>query len=193
MKCNSRIGLFGGSFDPVHIGHIELARAAREEFDLDKVIFIPAKQPPHKLVKHLSSAAARLKMLKAALKPFNDFTISRYELGRKPTTYTYQTAAHFKKLYPCSELFFIIGTDSLVELDTWKEIGRLVKEVRFIAGKRPGIKTGGRYCGSVKLLKKKLPGVSSSKVRELSASGRSLRGFVPAPVEKVLRKSRLYG
>ena len=188
-----KIGLFGGSFDPVHAGHIALAAAARDELGLDKVIFIPAKRPPHKLNKQLSPAPARFEMLKAALKPHKKFSVSRYELDRKPVTYTYQTAAHFKKLYPGAELFFVIGADSLAELATWKKIGRLVREVRFAAGRRPGVKPRGRFLRSVKLLKKKLPGVSSSLVRELAAAGKPLKGLVPASVEKIIRKTGVYG
>ena len=139
MTKKLRIGLFGGSFDPVHIGHVALARSARKEFKLDKVIFIPAKVPPHKLQKRLTPANVRLKMLSAAIKPYKKFLISRYEIDRKPPTYTYQTVAHFKRFYPGSKLFFIIGMDSFVELKTWKKIDTLMGQLQFIAGKRHGV------------------------------------------------------
>lgn len=194
MAKQLRIGLFGGSFDPVHLGHIKLSLAAREELKLDKVIFIPAKLPPHKLNKHLSPAKFRTQMLSAAIKPYKFFALSRYELDRKATTYTYQTVARFKKLYPGAALFFIIGTDSLAELRTWKKIGKLASELQFVAGRRPGVSCkGSPFLGSAKLLKKKLPGVSSSRIRVLAASGRSLKRLVPAPVEIIIQKNGIYG
>ncbi len=194
MKCNLRIGLFGGSFDPVHNGHIGLAKAARDEFRLDKVIFIPAKCPPHKLKKNLAPAGVRLKMLSAAVKPYKYFAISRYETGRKPATYTYQTVGHFKKLYPGAKLFFIIGMDSLAELKTWKNIGRLTKQLVFIAGKRRGIKVPAKRSagGYVKFLRGKIPAVSSTQIRGLASKGMPLKGLVAAQVAKIISGNGVY-
>lgn len=189
-----RIGLFGGSFDPVHLGHLELAKAAKDEYKLDKIFFIPAKFPPHKLNKKLLSPAKRLGFLSAALKPFKAFKISRYELERGSTTYTYITAAHFKKRFPGAELFFIIGGDSLAELATWKSIGKLAKTLKFIVGKRPGISLDQDfpYRDSVLFVKKKMPCVSSTEIRRLAGLGRPLKGFVPASVEKLILKNGIY-
>jgi nicotinate-nucleotide adenylyltransferase len=194
MKCNLRIGLFGGSFDPVHTGHIGLAKAARDEFKLDKVVFIPAKHPPHKLKKHLAPAGIRLKMLAAAVKPYKDFAVSRYELRRKPPTYTFQTAAYFKRLYPGSKLFFIIGMDSLAELKTWKKIGSLTKQLLFLTGKRKGAKATGQgpVDSSVRILKSRLPAVSSTQIRRLVSEGKPIKGLVPPGIEKILLDSRIY-
>jgi nicotinate-nucleotide adenylyltransferase len=194
MKSELRIGLFGGSFDPVHLGHIELARTAKDELGLDKVIFIPAWIPPHKLEKQLAGARFRIKMLSEALKPHKGFSISRFETGRKNTTYTYQTVAHFKKLYPRAKLFFIIGMDSLKELKTWKNIDSLAGELTFAAGKRRGVKIPlkPRCAGPVAMLKKAIPGVSSTRVRALAAEGRPLKGLVPEKVEKLIKEKGIY-
>src|SRR3989339_776506 len=110
-----RLGLFGGSFDPVHCGHMELARAARGECGLDRVFFIPALRPPHKKGRALTDARHRLAMLRLAVRPYPAFSISAFELNRKTTTYTYRTLEYFRARYPGAELFFILGSDSLSE------------------------------------------------------------------------------
>jgi len=191
---NLRIGLFGGSFDPVHLGHIKLALAAKNEYKLDRIFFIPAKCPPHKLNKKLLAAAKRLRLLSLALKPFKSFSISRYELNKKSVTYTYQTAAYFRKLYPCAEMFFIIGGDSLVELKTWKKADRLAETVGFLAGKRAGVKIPADipFKDSVLFIKHKLPSVSSSCIRALAAMNKPLKGLVPEAVGKAIAKNRIY-
>lgn len=189
-----KIGLFGGSFDPVHNGHIKLAKAALKELRLDTVIFIPAKYPPHKLNKKLLPAATRLKLLSIALKPYNNFTISRYELARKSVTFTFRTVSHFRKLYPSAELFFIIGGDSLAELKTWKNAEKLAETIRFLVGKRPGIKIPAPvpFKDSVLFIKQKLPEVSSSCVRARAALNQSLKRLVPFEVEKEIFSKGIY-
>lgn len=188
------IGLFGGSFDPVHNGHIALAKAAMAEFNLDKVIFIPAKNPPHKQKKQPAPAAIRIKMLSAAVKPYKRFSISRYESGRARTTYTYQTAAHFKKIFPKTKLFFIIGADSLVELRSWKNIKKLARTLKFIAAGRQGVKLRKTvpFKRSVEFLTSKIPAVSSSQVRGLALLGKSIKKLVPAPVGKIILANGIY-
>lgn len=194
MRSNLRIGLFGGSFDPVHFGHLELAQAAKDEYKLDKIVFIPAKYPPHKLNKKLLPAAKRLRLLSAALKPFQSFKISRFELKKKSTTYTYQTAAYFRELYPNAELFFIIGGDSLAEIKTWKNIARLAREVKFIVGRRKGARIPSPlpYKNSVLSLKYNIKGVSSTEIRRLAARKARLKGLVPGPVENTIIKNGWY-
>ena len=194
MKRNLRIGLFGGSFDPVHNGHIALAKAAKTGFDLDKVIFIPAKNPPHKQTKQPAPAGIRMKILSAAVKPYKFFSISRYELERPATTYTYQTAEHFKMLFPRAKLFFIIGADSLVELKSWKNIKRLAGMLTFIASGRHGVSIPQAlpFKNSVEFLTSKIPAVSSSQVRASAALGKSIKKLVPTPVEKIILANGIY-
>lgn len=194
MRKELKIGLFGGSFDPVHNAHLKLAQAAMKELGLGKVIFIPAKYPPHKLGKKLAPAARRVRMLSAALKGCPHFTISRLELNKNRPAYTYQTAAVFKKMFPKAKLYFIIGTDSFVELNTWKNIDKLLETIQFVSGKRPGVKPKRRapYADRVKMLKAKLPAVSSTQVRKLASEGKTLKGLVPAAVEKIINNCGLY-
>ncbi len=188
-----RIGLFGGSFDPVHSGHLQLARAALSEFRLDRIIFIPARQPPHKQQRKMTAVAHRCAMLSLALRPYRSFRVSKYELNRPSTTYTYQTLRYFHRRFPRAELFFIIGSDSLAELHAWKRSGLLAKLSVFIAGKRPDAPAG-KYLfpGDVRFLKKPIRRVSSSDIRERGAKGRSLKGLVPEAVRKYILKQKLY-
>jgi nicotinate-nucleotide adenylyltransferase len=194
FKRNLRIGLFGGSFDPVHVGHLELACAAKSEYQLDKIFFIPAKHPPHKLGKVLLPPAQRLKLLSLALKPYKNFIISRYELNRKDVTFSYQTADYFRSRFPSAEIYFIIGGDSLAELKTWKNAARLAATVKLLAGKRAGVKVPKRipFKNSVFFLKKALPKVSSTTIRELAAAHKPISGLVSKSVEAAILKTRIY-
>ena len=194
MKRNLRIGLFGGSFDPVHSGHMALAAAAKRELKLDRVVFIPARIPPHKLSKHPAPGRIRFNMLRAALKKHPGFSVSRYELDRKPPTFTFQTAARFEKLYPRARLFFIIGADSLLELGTWKNIKKLVRRVQFATAGRRGVKITAKtpFYDSVIMLKNIPPLVSSSRIRELAGRGEPLKGLVPPVIERIIRKGHVY-
>lgn len=193
MKTVSRIGLFGGSFDPVHRGHIALARMAAHELELDEVIFIPAKKPPHKLSKQLAPARHRASMLKAAIAAYPKFSISDFELKRPSTTFTYQTVEYFKKKFPGSQLFFIIGTDSLADLATWKRIGHLMELCVFVAGKRPGAAAkNAPHAGKVLFLSKAAPAISSTEIRGLAAAGHSLAGLVSPSVAGYIHRNGLY-
>lgn len=193
MKTVSKIGLFGGSFDPVHRGHIALARMAARELALDEVIFIPAKQPPHKLSKQLAPARHRAAMLKTALAAYPKFSISSFELRRPSTTFTYQTVEYFKKRFPRSQLFFIIGTDSLADLATWKRISHLLELCVFVAGKRPGAAAKNAiYAHSVRFLKKAAPAISSTDIRARVAANKSLAGLVSPNVASYIRSRGLY-
>ncbi|MBN1823454.1 MAG: nicotinate (nicotinamide) nucleotide adenylyltransferase [Endomicrobiales bacterium] len=194
MKNVKNIGLFGGSFDPVHRGHTALALAAMKEYGLDRVVFIPAKIPPHRNRKKLTAPANRLKMLTLALRPFRRFSIDRYELNRKGTTYTYQTVSHFRSKYPKCDIFFIIGSDSLIELGTWKRIDRILDSCTFITGRRKGVKVPDRcrYAGRVKFIKKAMPAVSSTGIRQSIRKGRSPAAAVAAPVGRYIAAKGLY-
>jgi len=193
MAGKLRLGLFGGSFDPVHNGHMQLAVAAQKECALNKVIFIPAWQPPHK-ARTLAPAKDRVKMLKLAIAPYPDFRISGFELKRKKTTFTYQTVEHFHSLYPAAKLFFLLGTDSLAELGTWKNIDILASLCTFIAGKRKGVslKKPASLAPAVHILRKPIAPVSSTQIREYVIRGRPIKGLVPQPVYEYILHHGLY-
>ena len=189
-----RIGLFGGSFDPIHNAHLKLALYAKKEFRLDRIIFVPARVPPHKKHKELAKAGDRIKMIGAAIRPYPVMRVSTYETDRKTTTYSYQTARYFRKKYPGAELFFLIGSDSLNELKTWRNIEGLAKLCRFIVAKRKGylLDKKNKYLGPALFIKKQIENVSATKARSLAKKGSSLKRFLPRPVEKYIVKRKLY-
>ena len=115
-----RIGVFGGSFDPVHIEHVRMAESAIECLHLDKLFVMPAATPPHKKAKKLSLDEDRLAMCRLAFSSIEKAEVSNYEIERGGTSYTYLTCQHFKKLYPSAEIFWLVGTDMLRNFPTWK-------------------------------------------------------------------------
>lgn len=194
MTEHLKLGLFGGSFDPIHNGHIKLALLAKKQFNLNKIIFIPAKQPPHKKDKRLTPASRRLEMLSIGLKRYSHFEISRYEIDRKAATYTFQTVSHFKNLYRDAELLFLLGSDSLKELHTWKKTNLLLSLCTLIIGKRKGINLSGISFPkkSVRFIRQVLPDISSTDIRAMIKSGKSVSGLLPKQVEKYIMCNGLY-
>ena len=134
-----RIGIFGGTFNPVHNGHLALCKESKQRLKLEKIIFVPAYIPPHKDSKGIIDAEERYQMLELAIGQEEGFEISRYEIDRKEKVYSINTIAHFKALYSDSaELFFLTGSDSLKGLKSWKDIDKLLKLCRFAVFSRPG-------------------------------------------------------
>jgi nicotinate-nucleotide adenylyltransferase len=134
----NRIGILGGTFNPVHMGHLILAQDALEQFELSKVVFMPCACPPHKSVRDLIPAEHRAAMLEAAIEGDLRFQVSRDEIERDGISYTIDTARAMKLQYPESEIVFVIGSDSLMELHLWKEINALLEVCRFVTLTRPG-------------------------------------------------------
>jgi nicotinate-nucleotide adenylyltransferase len=133
-----RIGLFGGTFNPVHIGHLRAALEVKEGFDLDQVILIPAALPPHKMPGDVADAADRLHMLNQALEDSPGLTISDVELKRSGPSYTIDTVQHFKHTLPDqSRIYLIMGMDAFLEIDTWKSYDELLLQIPFIIINRP--------------------------------------------------------
>lgn len=133
-----RIGLFGGTFDPIHIGHLRAATEVKQGFDLDQIVFIPAALPPHKTQGAVSSAADRLQMIEIALRGNSGFIVSDVELKRSGPSYSIDTINHFKTTTPKDTgIFFISGLDAFLEIDTWKSYTELLNQVSFIVTARP--------------------------------------------------------
>jgi len=169
MKREQRIGIFGGSFDPVHLGHIKLALSAKREYNLDKVIFVPAYRPPHKKDKKLLPGRFRVKMLSLALKDFPFFCVDKYELNRRTVTYTYNTIEYFRRKYRGDSLYFIAGSDSLAEFRSWKNPEMILRNAELLVGRRKGAprhKVLSGYLPGVHFLKSGLPDVSSTGIRK---------------------------
>ena len=134
-----KIGLFGGTFNPIHLGHLTVAREVKEGFDLDKIWFIPAAVPPHKEMKNLAKAMDRLEMIRIAISGNPDFSVSDVELKRSGPSYTIDTVDYFKTILPKeTRLFFIVGIDAFIDIEIWKSFRELFQVIPFIVMSRPG-------------------------------------------------------
>ena len=139
-KDKRQIGILGGSFDPVHMGHLGLAQETYEKFGLNQVLFIPVFQSPHKPRVPLASANHRLAMLRLALKGNACFSISDMEMRREEISYTIDTLNHLEIKFPNSEFFLIIGHDNLLDLDSWKDSRKIMERCHILVASRPSSK-----------------------------------------------------
>jgi len=187
-----RIGVLGGTFNPIHIGHLAVAQMALERMHLTKVVFVPAYIPPHKNPGVVASAKHRYEMVKLAIEGNAAFEISDFEINKKGKSYTVDTMKYFYEFYPKdTKLFFIIGGDALGELRTWRYIDDILKIAEFIVVNRPGyVKKG----GDVKHHSVIMPGIdiSSSYVRMRLFQKRTIRYFVPDQVLDYISQNHLY-
>jgi nicotinate-nucleotide adenylyltransferase len=198
-----RLGILGGTFNPVHHGHLVLASNAVEVLDLDRLILIPCLLPPHKTCAALAPANHRRAMLESAIEGSLVLEVSGVELERGGHSYSIDTVRHLQTAYPGAELFFIIGTDSLPELHLWKDIHDLLELCTFVPFGRPTFDAEAMTEDDLKLgawgsrlLGRVQPGcameISSSDIRHRVAEGMSIRYLVPGGVEMYIVEHRLY-
>ncbi len=199
----AKIGIMGGTFDPIHYGHLLLGKQAREEYKLDQVWYMPSGQPPHKRGRELSSAADRCAMVRLALSGEPGLVLSEFETSRNGTTYTADTLALLKKSYPAHEFFFILGADSLYEIEGWYHPERIFSSVRLLATEREYVKKERTLDGQISYLHEKFGGsieklhcremhVSSSFLREAVRQGKCIGEYVPAGVAEYIASHHLY-
>ena len=199
-----RIGLLGGTFDPIHMGHLLLAVHSYEELDLDRVIFIPARMPPHK-GQPTVNAEQRLEMVRLAVGNDERFLVCACELSRTSTSYTIDTVRELQKsLGSDTKLFWLIGSDMLEDLPSWREVNELVDMVDVVVVQRAGQAVADfsvlRPSLTVEQISRirahafnvSLIDISSTMVRERIAQGLSLRYFLPESVEKYISENKLY-
>jgi len=190
-----KTGLFGGTFNPVHYGHLINAQAVKEFFNLDSILFIPSKYPVHKDLAGEITSEDRYKMIKLAVKDNSSFDISRVEIDRKDDSFFIITIRQLTGQYPDAEFFLILGMDAFNELDKWKDYKEIVKLVSVIVMKRPGSgPVNKNITGEGKILFIDNPdiGISSSVIRENIRNGKSVKYLVPPEVEKYIIKRGLY-
>lgn len=187
-----KIGIMGGSFDPVHLGHLDMAQKCMEEFSLDKIMFLPSGDPPHK--KNVTDKEIRIEMLSSAIKDFENFYLSRMEVDRSGKTYTYHTAMSLQE--SGNDYFFIIGGDSLNTLHKWYKAEELFKIMKFIVVDRQHIDEDGTVAEKMgaELYYSKHTGldISSTLIRERVKKNQSIDAFVPENVLEIIKKYGLY-
>ena len=186
-----KIGLLGGTFNPVHIGHLILAEEAREKLGLDKIIFIPTALPPHKDNLNIAPAKDRLKMLKLAVASNKHFAVSDVEIKRKGRSYTIDTLKELKRKYSHDELYFIIGSDLLKYLKEWKDLSEILKMVEFVAATRPGYPLE-QIPGYITTLAIRAVDVSGFEVRQCVAANKSFGYLVTDKVFDYIKRRKLY-
>jgi nicotinate-nucleotide adenylyltransferase len=198
-----RIGIMGGTFNPGHKGHLALAKAAKEEFALDKIIFIPSGTPPHKALGNVIDKNERYKMVKLAVKGFRSYSVSRIELERPGYSYAIDTFRVLKKRSgKKAKLFYIMGLDSINEILEWKKPLELFQLCEFIVGTRPGAKLRAfrrlvkfpplrKEADKIHLMELK-ENVSASEIRERLKAGQPVGRFLAKAVEKYIEKKGLY-
>jgi nicotinate-nucleotide adenylyltransferase len=218
MKQIMRIGIFGGTFDPIHRGHLRAAAAVRSRFKLDRVFFVPSNTPPHKRRPDMAPAADRLAMVKSAVRGRRGFEASAVEVRSPRTSYSIYTLTKIRKVFPGARLFFILGADAFLEIKTWREWRRVLDRCVFIVMTRPGSSLRAarkalesEYRGRMAAVRKTtdvdaliragrtilfsridaLP-VSSTEIRRRVREGRPIGGLVPNGVAARIRSGKLY-
>lgn len=198
----NKIGIIGGTFDPIHNGHLIIAENSRKTFNLDKVIFMPAGIPPHKRDKDISSNLHRYNMTLLAINSNQYFLISDLELKKEGISFTIDTIKYLKSIYDDTDIYFILGSDSLFQIDKWKDYEELLTLCHFVVAKRPSYnnqelenevdKLNSLYNSSIHIVEGPVLEVSSSDIRERVRRGDSISYLVPRSVEEYIYKHGLY-
>src|SRR5687767_7475516 len=189
----NRIALFGGSFDPVHNGHLLVALAAMEELSLERIFFVPAAQSPFKPETKPAPPELRLRMLRLALAGQPRYEVDAQEIRRGGTSYTIDTVRNYRSRFPKAELFYLIGADHIPQLHKWRAADELAAAVEFVAIPRPGEAAPAAPAGfRVRALRGFPLGLSSSQIGERVRAGKTIDQLVPPAVAETIRNSRLY-
>jgi nicotinate-nucleotide adenylyltransferase len=213
-----KIGLLGGTFNPIHSGHLKAAEIILDKIGLEKILFIPSYVPPHKVLTDMAAPYHRLNMVKLAIAGNPVFEASSLEIDAEETSYSIITLGKIRNRYPYSTIFFIVGIDAFLEIKTWKEYKKVLKQCSFIVISRPGyhleeaIKVlEGKYCRNIYeyqddqklqdaaeikngIILFRIPAldVSSTDIRRRLAAKEMITGLVPEPVQAYIQKHRLY-
>lgn len=201
-EAKKKVGIMGGTFDPIHMGHLILAERAYDKFNLDKVLIMPTGNPPHKANQANTGAKQRAKMSKLAIKDNHYFELSLLEIRRKGYTYTYETLEALKRKNKDTEYYFIMGVDSLFSLDKWREPERICKNCIIVVAARNHVATSelkdrikyleDRYDATIYCLDTPTIDIASHNIRSMVGKKKSIRYFVPREVEKYIYKHGLY-
>jgi nicotinate-nucleotide adenylyltransferase len=182
-----KLGIYGGTFDPIHHAHLILAREALEQLGLERVVFVPAATSPHKLDQRSAPALLRLAMLAAAVAGDSRFAVDNIELQRPPPSFTIDTVEELRRRNSDAELFYLVGSDNLPRLHTWHRFADLAALVQFVVLARDVAAGDERYTTIRRLID-----VSATDIRNRVATGQSIRYLVPAAVEEIISREQLY-
>ncbi|HVU09505.1 MAG TPA: nicotinate-nucleotide adenylyltransferase [Verrucomicrobiae bacterium] len=187
------IGIYGGSFNPVHLGHLLVAQAATEELGLDRLFFVPAAQSPFKTENEIAPAEIRLQLLRLALAGKTNYEIDEQEIQRGGISYTIDTLRDYAKKFPNAKLFYLIGADNIAKLNEWREADELARLAEFTAVPRPG-ETVAEFPKPFrgKILKGFPVEISSSQIRARVKAGLPIKNLVPPFVAEAIRAANLY-
>ena len=199
----SKIGIMGGTFDPIHNGHLLIGKQAYEEYNLDQVWFMPSGQPPHKTDHIVTEADIRCEMTQLAIQGYDYFVFSDFEVKRSGNSYTAQTLKLLKEIYPEHDFCFIIGEDSLFEIESWSHPQEVMEQtVLLVAGrdydgphrtmKNQILYLKEKYNAKIYRLHSREIAVSSGELREIAAAGGSLKPYVPEQVFHYIKTHHLY-
>ncbi len=186
-----RIGILGGTFDPIHNGHIALARAAQRQLKLDAIYFLLSPRSPFKLQEHLTPAPLRLSMLRLALRGRPGFRIATWELKRRGPSYMATTLTAYKKAHPRDQVFLVLGSDAFAGFARWKNPEKILKLATLVVGRRPGSDLPD-CVPCVAILKGIFPNVSSTSLRDACARKTPKKAAVPPSVRSFLLRRKLY-
>ncbi|OPJ63772.1 nicotinate-nucleotide adenylyltransferase [Clostridium oryzae] len=198
-----KIGVFGGTFDPIHIGHLYIANEAFYTLKLDKIIFMPSGNPPHKINNSITDAKIRYNMVKSAIKDRKEFVISDYEVRKESYSYTYETLEYLKgKEGKDAILYFITGCDCLFDLDKWKRPDKILENCKFVVFNRPGYnlkdiesqkaKYEKQYNAEIIFLDILKLDISSTYIRNNIMDGKNVSFFLTEGVKDIIKKEKLY-
>jgi nicotinate-nucleotide adenylyltransferase len=191
-----RVGIFGGTFDPIHNGHLQVAEDVRKSLKMEKILFVPSYLPPHKMGKKVTEAKLRFEMVSLALEEHPHFKISEFEFQKEGISYTVETLNALKKSNPDAELFLIMGVDQLLEMDSWKEPDKIFQMSSVVVIGRPGYRREEienlDWHSKILWVDVTPVEISSSLIRKKVQQGESVQGLVPKQVEELIIEKGLY-
>jgi nicotinate-nucleotide adenylyltransferase len=192
-KTIKRIGIFGGTFDPPHKGHIAIAEKAMKQFSLNKIYFVPAYLPPHKLNRNFVTAKQRLAMARLAVKGHKNFRVSTVELERRGISYTIDTLKAFRRRFHNADLILIVGADNLEQFQSWRSPQKILQLAALAVYKRKGFNRSLK-CKDIPFqpIKGRLYRISSTEVRKRLGNKSAVSKLLPEPIERYINRHSLY-
>ena len=194
--------IFGGTFDPIHIGHLHIAYEALYNLHLDEILFMPAGNPPNKINKKITDSQIRYDLVKKAIGCETHFEISDYEINKKENSYTYETVELFRKLQCDIEWYFLIGVDSLMDLDNWKNVDRILNSCKLVVYNRAGFTVEEvlkqknhieqKFNKKIIFMNNPIIDISSTNIRSNIKAGRNVNYLLPSGVEEIIQGLELY-